>query len=163
MDGDIVALRQIKIHHTYYGSNTPSIPIIEKRSILTETNAVNLSLSSSWLPLCPGYSQARFSPSKLLARRKLMADLMKSARVSDLATMAMYLVGRMKQKLWIPFWWYGRRVRFLSWCKTVSCLLWHFELTGLVHWLFLRQTAESSMQDYWKQRHSFICYKPLHK
>lgn len=58
--------------------------------LLTVISRVNLSFSSG-LPLFPGYCQSRLSPSNMCSRRKLMADLMKMARLSALADMAMNL------------------------------------------------------------------------
>lgn len=60
--------------------------------MLTVISRVNLSFSSR-LPLFPGYCQSRLIPSNMCSRRKLMADLMKIARLSALADIAMNLWG----------------------------------------------------------------------
>lgn len=126
--------------------------------MLTVTSRVNFSLSSRGLPLCPGYSQARFSPSKLWVRRKLMADLMKAARPSGLATMAMNLARWIKHILWPSFWQYQvveeGFCSVLTVCQGYWGCVWEtlrpgviFELTGLFHWLCHQQTVEFSVQD----------------
>lgn len=59
-------------------------------TVISRVPLLNLSFSSG-LPLFPGYCQSRLSPSNMCSRRKLMADLMKMARLSALADMAMNL------------------------------------------------------------------------
>lgn len=62
-----------------------------KRSfLLTVISKVKRSFSSGLL-LLPGYCQSRLSPSNLCSRRKLTADLMKTARLSALAVMTINL------------------------------------------------------------------------
>lgn len=109
------------------------------RDKLTVISRVNLSLSCCGLPLCPGYSQARFRPSKLWACRKLMADLMKAARLSGLTTMEMKLLDE-----WIKVWHILLGIQYFG---PVKCVKISDELTGSLHSLCLQLTAESSVLD----------------